>query len=136
MVQAADKLFAHGIDEIIGLTCNDQFMVEEWGKIYDPEKKMTLMADANGELAKAMGLDIDLTAALGLGVRYARATLEVDNGKVTKMDLEDMDGVLVPCKTLAEHIVPGILAKPKKRSRMSQQKSSQRSQQKAAQQKA
>lgn len=114
---------AHGIDEIIGLTVNDQFAVEEWQKFYDPERKLTLFADADGDLAKAMGLDIDLSAALGHGLRYARATLEVDDGIVTKVHLENMDGVLKPAVCLAEHVLPQVKNMPKKKSKYAKKKS-------------
>lgn len=114
-MNTADQLKAHGVDEIIALATNDQFTMEEWQKFYDPERKLTFLADPNAELAVAMGLDIDLSAVLGGGLRYARAVLEVDNGKVTKLDLEDMDGILKPNRSLAEQIVPAIIkAKPKK----------------------
>jgi peroxiredoxin len=114
-VKAADEVYNHGIEEIIGLSVNDQFTMAEWGKFYDPNNNLSLLADADGDLCRAMGLDVDLTGALGGIVRYARATIEVDGGKVSKMHLEDMDGILNPTQSLADHVLPKLKANPKKK---------------------
>ena len=56
--------------------------------MYGDAKKVTLLADPTGGLCKAMGLQTDLSEALGDGVRYNRATIEVDEGKVTKISVD------------------------------------------------
>lgn len=76
-----------------------------------------MFADPDVLLCKAMGLDIDLTGALGGGLRYGRATFEVEDGKVKNMNLEGMDGVLTPCVSLAENVVPAIKSQPRKSSK-------------------
>ena len=55
---------------------------------------MTLLADGNGELARATGLDIDLSRA-GLGTRNKRYAAVIEDGIVTALLLEEATGLEV-----------------------------------------
>jgi peroxiredoxin len=46
-----------------------------------------MLADGSAEFAKAMGLELDLTAS-GLGIRSRRFAMVVDDGVVTVLKVE------------------------------------------------
>ena len=52
------------------------------------------MADGNGDFARALGLDIDLSAN-GMGTRNRRYAAVLDDGVVTHLALEDRTGLEV-----------------------------------------
>ena len=60
------------------------------------------MADTNGALAKALELELDLSAVLG-SVRCKRFSMLVENGSVAKLNVEP-DGTGLTC-SLAESIL-------------------------------
>ena len=64
--------------------------------------KVRLLADMNRSLTKALDLELDLSPALG-GVRCKRFALVVENGVVTKANIEP-DGTGLSC-TLADKIM-------------------------------
>ncbi len=55
---------------------------------------MTLLADGNGELAQAMGLEINLSRG-GLGTRNKRYAAVIEDGIVTALLLEEATGLEV-----------------------------------------
>ena len=50
-----------------------------------------MLADGSGDLARALGLELDLTRN-GLGVRSKRYSMLVDNGVVKSLNLEQQPG--------------------------------------------
>ena len=87
-VAAADALKAtKGVADIVCVSVNDPFVMEAWGKAHAADGKVRMLADTTGAYTKALGLDMDLTAALG-GVRSKRYSAVVDNGVVTKLNVE------------------------------------------------
>src|SRR5579875_2239849 len=56
--------------------------------------KGTMLADGNGELARAMGVEIDLSGG-GLGTRNRRYAAVWDDGVVTHLALEEGTGLEV-----------------------------------------
>ena len=50
--------------------------------------KIAMLADGNGDFAKKLGLDIDLSG-FGLGVRSKRYAMLVDDGVVKILNIED-----------------------------------------------
>ena len=61
-----------------------------------------MLADTTAALTKALELDLDLSAVLG-SVRSKRFSMLVENGKVSKLNIEP-DGTGLTC-SLAENIV-------------------------------
>jgi peroxiredoxin len=86
-VSNADEIKGRGVAEIACLSVNDAHVMRAWGEKQGTAGKVTLLADGNAELTRALGLDIDLGVA-GMGVRAKRAALVVDDGVVKSIDVE------------------------------------------------
>jgi peroxiredoxin len=87
-VQKADALKAKGINTIACMAVNDAFVMDAWGKAQNVGDKVVMLADGSAAFAKALGLELDLTA-MGLGMRGRRFSMIVDNGVVKKLNLEE-----------------------------------------------
>jgi peroxiredoxin len=61
--------------------------MKAWGKASAVEDKVPMLADGNGEYAKALGLELDATA-FGMGIRGKRFALIVDDGVVKSVFVE------------------------------------------------
>ena len=86
-VAQADAIRAKGVDDIICLSVNDAFVMGAWGKEHGTDGKVRMVADGNGDLSKALGLDFD-GSGIGFGLRCQRFAAVVDNGVVTKLAVE------------------------------------------------
>ena len=84
----ADAIKAKGVDSIVCLSVNDAFVMDAWGKDQNVGDKVAMVADGSGALAKALGLELDLTDR-GLGVRSRRYSMVVDDGVVSALNLEE-----------------------------------------------
>jgi peroxiredoxin len=87
-VKNADAIKAKGVNEIACVAVNDAFVMDAWGKDQKADGKVTMLADGSAKLAKALGLDLDLTER-GLGVRSQRYAMVVDNGTVKLLNVEE-----------------------------------------------
>lgn len=74
------------VDSIICLSVNDAFVMGAWGDAQNAEK-ITMLADGNAELTKAMGTELD-GSGFGLGTRCKRLAMIVDDGAVTHLAIE------------------------------------------------
>lgn len=92
-VDKADDFKAKGVDDIACVSVNDPFVMDAWAKSSGAGDKVTLLADGNGELTKAMGLEFDGSGA-GLGLRCKRFAMLVDDGVVKALHVEDSPGAL------------------------------------------
>ena len=101
-VAAADDLKAKGVNEIACVSVNDPFVMEAWGKDQGATGKVRMLADTCGDLTKALELELDLSAVLG-NVRSKRFSMVVEDGKVTKLNVEP-DGTGLTC-SLADKII-------------------------------
>ena len=90
-LKRADELKAKGVDAIVVTGVNDVFVMQAWARSTGGEGAIEFLADGSGLFAKAVGLDIDLTAR-GLGVRSQRYAMLVDNGVVRSLAVEDSPG--------------------------------------------
>ncbi len=87
-IAKADEIRAKGVDDILCVAVNDAFVMNAWGKDRGVGDKVTLIADGNAELAKALGLDFD-GSGIGFGVRVQRFAAIVEDGVVTKLAVEE-----------------------------------------------
>jgi peroxiredoxin len=100
-VQNADAIRAKGVDVIACLSVNDAFVMGAWGDQQGASGKVMMLADGNGEFAKALGLEMDATR-FGMGHRSQRFSMIVDNGVVTALNIEEPGAFSV---SSAEHVL-------------------------------
>ena len=86
-VDHADELSAKGVDTIACMAVNDTFVMDAWGKDRGVGDKVMMLADGNGEYARALGLEMD-ASAFGMGSRGQRFAVIVDDGVVTHIGVE------------------------------------------------
>ena len=91
-VTHADEILGRGVDGIFCVSVNDPFVMAAWARSQGVGDKVTLLADGNGELARAMGLEIDLSRG-GLGLRNQRYAAVIDDGVLTHLALENGTGL-------------------------------------------
>ena len=77
---------ARGIDEIICVSVNDAFVMDSWGQDKNAEA-LLMVGDGNGEFTAALGLEMD-GSGFGLGTRSQRYAMIVEDGVVTKLNVE------------------------------------------------
>ena len=85
-VEKAAEFKAKGVDEIACVSVNDAFVMGAWGKAAGSDD-ITMLADGNGDFAKALGLDADFTG-FGMGGRSQRYSMIVDDGVVQEVNVE------------------------------------------------
>jgi len=90
-VQNAEAIKAKGVDTVACIAVNDPFVMGAWGKEQGCADKVTMLADGSGHFAKALGLELDISAR-GMGVRSQRYALVAENGKVTHLGVEAPGG--------------------------------------------
>jgi glutaredoxin/glutathione-dependent peroxiredoxin len=86
-VQLADQILAKGVNTIACMAVNDVFVMNAWGKASGVGDKILMLADGNGEYAKALGLELD-GKAHGLGMRGQRFAIVVKDGVATNVEIE------------------------------------------------
>jgi peroxiredoxin len=82
-----ERLKAKKVDEIWCVSVNDAFVMGAWGRDQKAAGKVRMMADGNAAFARALGLDIDLTAR-GMGLRSQRYSMLVEDGVVKALNVE------------------------------------------------
>ena len=87
-VEKADELKAKGLDEIACTAVNDAFVLAAWAKMGDAVDKVTMLADGNGEFAKALGLEMD-GSKFGMGQRGKRFSMVVSDGVIEQLFVEE-----------------------------------------------
>lgn len=87
----ADKIKAKGVDSIVCVSVNDAFVMGAWGKDQNAEE-LIMLADGNGELTSALGLELD-GSGFGLGTRSQRYSMIVEDGTVSALNVEPGAGV-------------------------------------------
>jgi peroxiredoxin len=85
-VERADALKAAGADAIACLAVNDAFVLDAWQKDQGASD-ITMLADGNAELTRAIGLDMDASAG-GMGTRSKRFAMIVDDGVVSYLGID------------------------------------------------
>lgn len=86
-VEKAEALKEKGVDEIACTAVNDVFVMGAWGKSAGADQKVTMLADGNGDFAKAVGLTMD-GSKFGMGTRGQRFSMIVKDGVVTELNVE------------------------------------------------
>ncbi|BCO32133.1 glutathione amide-dependent peroxidase [Thiohalobacter sp. COW1] len=84
--ELAPVLRDNGIDEIVCVSVNDTFVMNEWAKDQQAEN-IRFIPDGNGEFTAAMGMLVDKDD-LGFGKRSWRYSMLVRDGVIEKMFIE------------------------------------------------
>jgi len=86
-IQHAAELKTKGVDEIWCISVNDAFVMGAWGREQKATGVVRMLADGSAMFTKAVGLVLDLTEK-GMGVRSQRYSMLVEDGLVTKLNVE------------------------------------------------
>lgn len=82
-----DALRSAGIDEVWCISVNDAFVMGAWAREQHCAGKVRMIADGDAAFAKATGLTLDLHGR-GMGLRSCRYSMVVDDGIVTRLNVE------------------------------------------------
>jgi peroxiredoxin len=86
-VEHAAAIKAKGVDTIACMAVNDVFVMNAWGKSANTGDKVMMLADGNGDYAKALGLEMD-GRGFGMGMRGQRFAVIVKDGVATHVNVE------------------------------------------------
>ena len=86
-VQHLEELKSRGVDEVWCVSVNDGFVMAAWGKEQGAIGKVRMLGDGNAELARGLGLDMDISKS-GMGVRCKRFSLLAEDGVVKQLNVE------------------------------------------------
>ena len=90
-VEAAGDIKAKGVDTIACLSVNDPFVMGAWAKDQGTGDDVLMLADGSAAFTSALDTVLDLTER-GLGVRSRRYSMIVDDGVVSRINLEEGGG--------------------------------------------
>src|SRR5579872_1472573 len=100
-VQLADQIRAKGVDTIACMAVNDVFVMNAWGKASGVGDKVMMLADGNGDYARALGLELD-AKGYGMGTRGQRFAVVVQDGVAKHVEVEAPGQFKV---SAAEHVL-------------------------------
>jgi peroxiredoxin len=86
-VALAEQLKAKGVDTVACMAVNDVFVMSAWGKASNAAGKVLMLADGNGDYARALGLQLD-AREFGLGHRGQRFAIVVKDGVAERVNVE------------------------------------------------
>ena len=86
-VEKANALKAKGVDKIVCMSVNDAFVMKAWAEAQKASGVIDMLADGNGEFARALGLTLD-ARGFGMGERSQRFSAILQNGVVKTLNIE------------------------------------------------
>jgi glutaredoxin-like protein len=84
--QLAPLFKQHGVDEVVCISVNDAFVMNEWQKEQNAHN-VTFLPDGNGDFSRGMGMLVSKDE-LGFGDRSWRYSMLVRDGVIEKMFIE------------------------------------------------
>lgn len=102
-VDQAGEILSRGVDTIACVSVNDVFVMNAWGKSANAAK-ISMLADGNGDFARAVGLELD-ASGFGMGKRSQRFALIADDGVVSHLFVEGPGEFKV---SSAEHVLSAL----------------------------
>lgn len=87
-VANAVDIKAKGVDTVACMSVNDVFVMNAWGEDQSVADHVQMLADGNGEYARALGLEMDGTA-FGMGMRGKRFAIVVNDGVAQHVAVEE-----------------------------------------------
>jgi peroxiredoxin len=92
-VELTPALLEKGVDLVVCTSVNDIGVLIAWGDQHDIGESITLLADGNGEFARAMDLELD-ARPFGLGMRSQRYAAILDDGVLRGLWVDPVSQVL------------------------------------------
>ncbi|MDH3519106.1 MAG: peroxiredoxin [Myxococcales bacterium] len=86
-IEKADEIKAKGVDLIACVSVNDAFVMDAWGQGQGAGDKVLMLADGNGDFARALGLDFD-GSGIGFGLRSQRYALVAEDAVVKTLAVD------------------------------------------------
>jgi peroxiredoxin len=80
-------LKAKKVDEVWCVSVNDGYVMAAWGREQKAIGKVRMLGDGNGDFAKKLGVDADLSGG-NMGLRMKRFSMLVEDGIVKSFNLE------------------------------------------------
>ena len=91
-INLSEEFKSKGIDKIYFVSTNDPFVMKAWSNSISPTDHIDFLSDGNGNFRDKSGLEFDLSG-IGLGKRFARFAIYIDNGKIIKIFNEGNPGL-------------------------------------------
>ena len=85
-LQSKEQLKKKNIDKVFCISVNDPFVMEAWGKSFNLNNQLILLADVRGDFTKSIGADFNWR---GWGIRSKRYTMFLDYGVIKKIVEEE-----------------------------------------------
>jgi len=85
-IEHFDEFRSRGI-EVYCMAVNDPFVLRAWGRSQSAPEGLQLLSDGNGELTRALGLEMDASSS-GMGTRSRRFALYAEDGLVKALFVE------------------------------------------------
>ena len=85
-VEHFDEFRSRGV-EVACMSVNDPFVMQAWGQAHQVPEGLMMLADGNGDFARALGLQLD-ASAYGMGTRAKRFALYAEDGIVRELQVE------------------------------------------------
>lgn len=85
-IERFDEFRSRGI-EVACMAVNDPFVMQAWGQSQHAPEGLMMLADGNGEFARALGLEMD-ASAYGMGMRAKRFSLYAEDGVAKIVNVE------------------------------------------------
>lgn len=82
------ELHAQGVDLVACLSVNDAAVMKAWAEQHGALGKIVMLADGNGDLTRALGIERDLTKER-MGFRARRGVMTFEDGVLTAIDMEE-----------------------------------------------
>lgn len=89
-IEHAEALKKAGADLIVCHSVNDPWVLNAWSKEMGAREHIFMLADWNAELAKALDVDVDMSAS-GLGTRAGRYALVAEDKQITYFEAGEGD---------------------------------------------
>lgn len=96
-IKATDDLIRAGVEEVIVFCVNDGAVMKAWAKdqkIEEAKGLITFMADPDGTLTKALGIELTHEGPKSVGIigRSKRTAMFIDDGEVKVFHVAEQEG--------------------------------------------
>jgi peroxiredoxin len=88
-LEYAHTLRGRGVNTIAVVAVNDVHVMNAWAQASHNNDRILFLSDGSGDYARAVGLNIDIP---GMGLRYRRFSMIVEDGVVRQLNLEQAPG--------------------------------------------